>query len=194
MRNPRSVAQSISEFPPHRQYCRRGRNSQIGQATARGFHQKPKDPRWANFGFPIPRALPGSGEIQEQSPRPPGQSGNFRHAENIAGAAEIPRLNGRTLADFAKSTGSRQVSMVSLGISATPPILLEWKKYPDQLGDCSRISPKRERSSARGNSKSPHPNDFRVLATSASSLPVNLAILGISATPTILPAWQKSPD
>ena len=45
---------------------------------------------WAtNLEFPHPKDIAGFGETHEPSPS---QSGNFRHAENIADATEIPRL------------------------------------------------------------------------------------------------------
>ena len=100
------------------------------------------------------RGFYGFGEIQEQSLRHSGQSGDFCHADNIVGLAGIPRLTDGLVVRFAEihinhrkrkfencppeicyvsaeSKGGRSVSLVCLGISATPTILLERGEPPD---------------------------------------------------------------
>ena len=136
-RNPRAVAQSVWavwEFLPRRHYCRRGRNPQTDWAKPLGFRQNPK--------------------ITREDKLRPSHSGNFCHAANMSGDAEIPRLPimaGRRFLDFAKtlkSCGQTNVGFpprgifrglakptrsrpFSLRISATSTILSARQESPD---------------------------------------------------------------
>ena len=70
------------------------------------FAKTLKSPGETNCEFAHPRDLSGLGEIDEHLP---GESGNFRRAENISGDAGISRLariTGRLLVGFAKTLKS----------------------------------------------------------------------------------------
>ena len=116
-----------------------------------GFAKTLKSPGWPKLELAIPEDLPGFGEIREQAPR---HSGDFCRAEDIFGAAGIPRLTRmdvRLLAAFAETLKSHwggnfefpipwifrvlakpgSSLPVSLAISPTPTILPAWQKFPE---------------------------------------------------------------
>ena len=122
--------------------------------------------------------------------------GIFPAPEILFNVAEIPRQTGRMVVEFAdtrkilrggirnlphrgilrflaKSTRSRPVSLVSLGISATPTILSAWQKSPARLTRCSSMSPGPERSSRMPNSKFVFPNDFSLFPKCTSGRSVS---------------------